>query len=228
MRKSLVTLLIVGAITLGLPTDGSAQAGKSSSLFGQIVDATGRGSSGRTIELVSNGIVVGMTTSNSDGHFSFALSGAGTYVVRTFVKGHAAGVRVSVVPGENPPMALLVLPSAATTSAQVGVLISNSISVLTSLASVTLSTATAAIVTQIKQREDDEILASPQTAQQTAQVLNTIIQQISPGAPLVTVNPTTGAIVIPPGLTPGLGGLTPDIISAITDVATNVPTGSGH
>lgn len=225
MRGSIATLLIALTVTFGIPAVGSAQAGRSAMLNGQIVDAGGRGSSGRTVELISEGMVVGMTTSTADGHFSFAIGGAGSYIVRTIVNGHPAGIRVSVVKGQNPPMALLVLPSAVTASAQAGVLISGAISTLTSVASVSVSLATAAIVTQIEEKNDDEILASPETKQLTVQALNQIIQQITPGAPAITIS-STGAIVIPPSLstTPGF---TPAVIGAIQQVVTNVPTASG-
>lgn len=225
MRKSIVALLVAFTMTLGLPTVGSAQTGKAGNLFGQIVDATGRGSSGRTVELVNDGMVVGMTTSSYDGHFTFAVGGSGTYVVRTIVNGHPAGVRVSVVRGQNPPMALLVLPSIATSSAQAGVLISSGLSSLASLASVTLSTAAAAFVTNIAEKNDAEILADPDTTLKTVAILNQIIQQISPGAPPITIS-AGGTIVVPPGLGAVINN--PGIVTAINNVVINVPTGSGH
>jgi len=225
MRRSFASLLIALSLTLGLPAVGSAQSGRSALLNGQIVDATGRGSSGRSVELINDGIVVGMTTSSYDGHFSFAVGGSGSYVVRTFVNGHPAGVRVSVVSGQTPPMALLVLPSAATSSAQAGALISGSLSALASAASVTVSAATAAIVTSIAAKNDDEILSNPETKQQTVVALNAIIQQISPGAPPVTLS-SNGTIVIPPTLATTINN--PGIITAINNVVINVPTGSGH
>jgi len=225
MRKSIAVLLIALSVTLGMPTVASAQAGRSALLNGQIVDAGGRGSSGRSVELISDGMVVGMTTSSVDGHFSFAIGGAGTYIVRTIVNGHPAGIRVSVVKGQNPPMALLVLPSAVTASAQAGVLISGGLSALASVASVTVSLATAAIVTQLEEKDDDQILNSAETRELTVRALNLIVQQISPGAPAITIS-ATGAIVIPPGLA-ATPGFTPAIIGAIQQVVVNVPTGSG-
>jgi hypothetical protein len=45
MRKSFASLLIAVSMMFGLPALGSAQAGRSDILHGQIVDAAGRGSS---------------------------------------------------------------------------------------------------------------------------------------------------------------------------------------
>jgi hypothetical protein len=229
MRRSFATLLIAVSIMFGMPALGNAQAGRSDILHGQIVDAAGRGSSGRAVELISEGMVVGMTTSSFDGRFSFAVGGSGSYVVRTFANGHPAGIRISVVRGQNLPMALLVLPSVATSSAQVGAVISGAVSTLTSLASVVAVGITSSVVTNITEKKDDEILASPEAKQDLVAVLNQIVQALTPAgqtAPVITFNPQTGAIVIPPG---GLGnsGIPADVVTAINNVVINVPAGSG-
>jgi hypothetical protein len=221
MRRSIASLLIALSVTFGLPIVGSAQVGRSATLFGQIVDVAGRGSSGRTIELVRGDRVVAITTSNSDGQFSFAVAGgAGTYIVRTFVNGHPAGVRVSVVDGENPRMALLVLPSAATASPQIGVFISTAASALASGISLATSVAVTALATSVSKKDDDEILASPETKAQVLLLLQDIVQQIVPGQTFVPGQP----FVLPPGfqVPPGFA----DIIDAIQQIATNVPAAS--
>jgi hypothetical protein len=221
MRRSIATLLIALSVTFGLPAVGSAQVARSATLFGQIVDVAGRGSSGRTVELVRGGVVVGMATSNHDGQFSFAVSGAsGTYVVRTFVNGHTAGVRISVVGGENPPMALLVLPSAATSSPQIGVFISTAASALASGISLATSVAVTALATQVSEKNDGEILADPATKAQVLELLRDIVQQIAPGQTFTPGQPFVPipGVPIPPGLF--------DFIAIIDQIATNVPAAS--
>lgn len=222
MRRSFASLLIALSVTLGMPAVGSAQAGRSALLNGQIVDAGGRGSSGRTVELISDGMVVGMTTSSADGHFSFAVGGSGLYVVRTIVNGHPAGVRVSVVRGENPPMALLVLPSAATSSAQIGVLISSGLNVLVAAGTVAASTLTSTLVTTISEKKDDEILADPVVKQQALALLVNVISQVT-GQSVASINAgLAGGGTLPttiPGIPPGL-------VTAINAIITNTPVGS--
>src|SRR5689334_6329661 len=86
MRKSLISMLAVAAVALVFPSVGSAQgSARSTTLIGQVVDAGGRGSSGRVVELVSDGVVVGTTRSGYTGEFMFAVGSAGSYTVRTIV-----------------------------------------------------------------------------------------------------------------------------------------------
>jgi hypothetical protein len=221
MRRSIAALLIALSVTFGLPAVGSAQAGRSATVFGQIIDVAGRGSSGRNIELVRGDRVIAVTTSNSDGQFSFAVaSGSGTYIVRTFVNGHPAGVRVFVVDGENPRMALLVLPSAATASPQIGVFISTAASALASGISLATSVAVTALATQVSEKNDGEILADPATKAQVLELLRDIVQQIAPGQTFTPGQPfiPIPGVAIPPGLF--------EFIAIIDQIATNVPVAS--
>lgn len=225
MRKSIANLLIAFSITLGLPAVGSAQAGKAGNLFGQIVDATGRGSAGRTVELVSDGMVVGMTTSSADGHFTFAVGSSGSYIVRTIVNGHPAGIRIAVTSGQNPPMALLVLPSAATSSPQIGVLISGGINGLIAAGTIAATTLTTQLVTTVSEKKDAEILADPEVKAQAQQVLIQVIAQVTGQ----TVQQIQTQVTNNGGTLPaGLPGVPPGLVTAVNAIITNTPIGSGH
>jgi hypothetical protein len=220
MRKSLTSMLAVAAIALGFPTVGNAQSsGRSTTLIGQVVDAGGRGSSGRTVELVSDGVVVGTTTSTYTGQFMFAVGSAGSYVVRTMVNGHPAGIRVAVRAGENPPMALLVLPSTAAASYQ-GIFISTAINAAVSAASAGATITVSAVATQLAQKNDDELLSDPATQAQVIQVLQQIVQQLAPAGTTITFTP--GQAITIPGLPPDLQ----QVVQAINAINTNIPAGS--
>jgi hypothetical protein len=215
MRKSLAATLAVAALALGFPTVGSAQSmGKSTTLIGQVVDAGGRGSSGRTVELVSDGVVVGTTTSTYTGQFMFAVGSAGSYVVRTMVNGHPAGIRVAVRTGENPPMALLVLPSMATVSMQAGVAISAAVNAAVAAGVTASSVVIGGVVTNVSEKNDEELLASPETRAAVISVLQDIVQQLT-GQPFTPGQPITN-----------VPGLSQDLQQLITQINNNVPAGS--
>lgn len=112
MRKSLAVLLSILTLALGAPMVGIAQAPRSTSVSGQVVDTGGRGAAGSRLELVSDSMVVATTMSTTDGHFSFPGVPLGSYVVRTYVNGQPIGIRVTATAG-SPASALLVLPSVA-------------------------------------------------------------------------------------------------------------------
>lgn len=222
MRTSLATLLIVLSVTFGMPAVGSAQA-RSAMLNGQIVDATGRGAAGRSVELISDGMVVGMTTSGGDGHFSFAVGGSGMYIVRTIVNGHPAGIRVSVVKGQNPPMALLVLPTAATSSTQIGAFISTGLSALVSVSTIAAAAVTSTLVTTIAEQKDEEILADPLVKAQAQAVLVSVIAQVTG----VTPAQVQQQIQNNGGQLPaGLPGVPAGLVTAINAIINNTPIGS--
>jgi hypothetical protein len=61
--------------------------------------------------------VVQSTTTGVSGNWSFTNVAAGDYVVRMILNDQAAGIRVSVVPGQTVSNALIVTPSAAAPSA---------------------------------------------------------------------------------------------------------------
>lgn len=223
MRRSIASLLIAFTAMLGMPAVSSAQAGRSALLNGQIVDAAGRGSSGRTVELISDGMVVGMTTSSADGHFSFAVGGSGSYIVRTIVNGHPAGIRVSVVRGQNPPMALLVLPSFATSSPQIGVFISSGINALVAAGTIAATTLTNTLVTNVSEKKDEEILADPVKKAEAQQALISVIAQVT-NVPIAQLQ---AQIALNGGTVPaGLPGVPPGLITAVNAIITNTPIGS--
>ena len=225
MRKSLISLVTAMSMLLAMPTVGLAQIGKSASLFGQIVDATGRGAAGKTVELVSDGVVVGMTTSSADGHFTFAVGSSGTYVVRTIVNGHPAGIRVAVTSGKNPPMALLVLPSLATSSPQIGVLISGGINGLIAAGTIVASTVTTQLVTSVSEKKDEEILADPQVKAQAQQALIQVIAQVTgQTVQQIQTQVTNNGGTLPTNIPGAPAGL----VTAINAIITNTPIGSGN
>jgi hypothetical protein len=225
MRKSLISLVTALSMLFAMPAVSIAQVGKSASLFGQIVDATGRGAAGKTVELVSEGVVVGMTTSSADGHFTFAVGSSGSYVVRTIVNGHPAGIRVAVTSGKNPPMALLVLPTFATSSPQIGVLISGGINGLIAAGTIVASTVTSSLVTLVSEKKDEEILADPETKAQAQAALIQVIAQITNQTP----QQVQQQVVNNGGTLPaGLPGVPAGLVTAVNAIITNTPVGSGN
>jgi hypothetical protein len=86
-------------------------------ITGQAVDAAGRAVISERVDLVQGGVVVQSTTTGVSGNWSFTNVAAGDYVVRMMVNDQAAGIRVSVVPGQTVSNALIVTPSAAAPSA---------------------------------------------------------------------------------------------------------------
>lgn len=230
MFRSLRLLVAVLSIAIVFPSLGSAQS-RSTTLLGQIVDAGGRGSAGRHVELVSDGVVVGTTTTSYDGRFMFAVS-TGSFVVRTMINGHVAGTRVSVGTGGSAPMALIVLPSAVTSSPQIGAAVSTGISALASISSVAATAVTSTLVTSISTKNDDEILASPTTQQQVVDLIRSIVAQVT-GVPLAQVPTATtisGIANVISNLPAGSVPLPAAVVTVVNNIATNQPTGSltGH
>ncbi len=188
-RRHVVVLLAV-ALALGVPVPGMAQGRSLSAakIHGQIVDAGGRGALGIRVELVKNSLVVTTTLSTTDGHFNFTDVPVGQYVVRTVVNGHPAGVRVSVAPGDADVPALIVLPSLAKASAQVGAAVAGTLSgVLNGVATViavTVTTIGNAVYVQGQTEEDQAKLEQVQ-----GQAQNLLIQL---GNQIIAANPQPG------------------------------------
>lgn len=153
MRRPLAVLL-AAIVLMGTPIVAAAQA-PTSTLRGQVVDAGGRGASAVRVELVRDNMVVATIMSTTDGHFSFPGLPAGTYVVRTTVNGQPMGVRATVTAGEVPATALLVLPSLATASPQIGALIGG---VLGSVSSVAVTAVTSVLIVNVAENGDLEYL----------------------------------------------------------------------
>jgi hypothetical protein len=112
-----VGLFVVLTLAIGAPFVGADPS--AATVLGQLVDAGGRGAVGRSVELVRDGAVVATTVTAVGGEFMFVGIAPGSYVVRTMVNNHAAGLKVSVNAGETAPVTV-VLPSLATASPAVG------------------------------------------------------------------------------------------------------------
>ncbi len=213
MRKTLAVLL-AAIVLMGTPIVGIAQA-PSSTLRGQVVDAGGRGASAVRVELVRDNMVVSTIMSSTDGHFSFPGVPAGNYIVRTMVNGQPTGVRATVTAGETPATALLVLPSLATASPQLGAAFG---SILSSALSVATSAVTSALVVVAAENGDVEYLYV--TLDQSLNALITLITAVptAPGAPpafgnipIVPVAPPPTNFV-PPVINLPPGGVPPGVI----------------
>ena len=117
MRQVVTGLLVLLTVTIGAPMVGADPS--AATLIGQVVDAGGRGSVGRSVELVRDGAVVSTAVTAASGEFQFAGIAPGSYVVRTMVNNQPAGTRISVNAGQSIPVTV-VLPSLATASPQIG------------------------------------------------------------------------------------------------------------
>lgn len=213
-----LALLLAAIVLMGTPIAGVAQT-PTSTLRGQVVDAGGRGASAVRVELVRDNMVVATIMSTTDGHFSFPGLPTGAYVVRTTVNGQPTGVRATVTAGEAPATALLVLPSLATASPQIGALIGG---VLGSVSSVAVSAVTSVLVVNVAENGDLEYLYT--TLDDSLLALIQLNAQVPtpPGSapafgnvPIFPVAPPPADLgpIAPPALPPG--GIPPGIIIII-------------
>lgn len=173
MRRLIAVSLTALMLTLGLPLVGTAN-GTAASVFGQVVDAGGRGSSATTVELLRNGAVIGSTVTSFDGRFSMNGITPGTYVVRTMVNGRPSGVQVSLKAGESAPV-LVVLPSMVTAQAQAqfASLLAN---LSTTLAGTTMATVVSAAAAEAASAQDDELVEDSVKNESTLNVLLAALQ----------------------------------------------------
>ncbi|HWI19895.1 MAG TPA: carboxypeptidase-like regulatory domain-containing protein [Vicinamibacterales bacterium] len=142
MRRLIASSLAALMLTLGVPLIGAAN-GTAASVFGQVVDAGGRGAAGTTVDLLQNGAVLSSTVTTFDGRFTMNGIAPGTYVVRTLVNGRPAGVQVSLKAGQSAPV-VVVLPSMVTAAAQ-----AQFASLLANLATTVAGTTMATVVTEL-------------------------------------------------------------------------------
>lgn len=173
MRRFIASSLTAVMLTLGVPLIGSAN-GTAASVMGQVVDASGRGSSGMTVELLKDGAMLGSTVSGADGRFTMNGIAPGTYVVRTMVQGRQAGVQVSLKAGESAPV-VVVLPSMVTAAAQ-----AQFASILANLSTTLAGTTMATVVTEVAaqaQQASDEQKVEDAVANQT--VLTTLLSALN-------------------------------------------------
>lgn len=119
-RTRLVCVLAILTTIFLIPTGLLAQS-PSTLVSGRAVDASGRGVAHQRVELVQHASVVRTVTTDVIGDWSFAGVPPGDYVVRMNIKGHIAGVRVTVTAGQMVTGTLIVLPTAAV-APQLGVI----------------------------------------------------------------------------------------------------------
>ena len=126
MRKAGVFVLILGLMSLGTPAGLFAQAAQQGSIAGEALDAGGRPLANIPVELLQAvagqpvGGAVQTTTTDSRGAWTFTNVEAGDYVVRILASGQVAGIPVVVTAGVAVTGQLIVAPSLATTSLQLG------------------------------------------------------------------------------------------------------------
>lgn len=219
MRRLIASSLSALLLTLGVPLAGTAN-GTAASVFGQLVDAGGRGSSGMTVELLKNGATIGSTVSGSDGRFTMNGIAPGTYVVRTVVNGQPAGVQVTLKPGETAPV-IVVLPSMVTAAAQAQLasLLANLSTTLAGVAGATV--VTEAVESAAADADEDEIvdaLQSGQLVQVLAQALASVSANLTPAQQTAIANTLTQIVAsLPSGADQQVAQ---DIGAALTAVST--------
>jgi hypothetical protein len=222
MRRFIASSFVALMLTLGLPFVGTAN-GTAASVFGQVVDAGGRGSGGTRVELLMYGAAVGTTTTSSDGRFIFSGIVPGTYVVRAMVKGQPAGLQVSLKAGESAPL-LVVLPSMVTAQAQVQLasLLANLSTTLAGVAGATV--VTEAVAEAAEDEDNDKIVDAIENntiVTVLAQAIASVSGSLSPQQQ-AAISITLGQIIasLPPSAPP-------EVAQELQVALTAVQTGQG-
>lgn len=155
-RKPLIFALAFVTAAFWMPAGLLAQT-PSGLVSGRAVDASGRGVANQRVELVQNTLVVSTVTTDVMGDWSFAGVAPGDYVVRMNIKGHIAGVRVSVASGQMLTGTLIVVPTAVV-APQLGVIanLTNLITTLAPTAAAAVTSAATAVVADVKTTVIDE------------------------------------------------------------------------
>jgi hypothetical protein len=168
MRRLIASSLAAVALMLGMPVLGTAN-GTAASVFGQVVDAGGRGSAATTVELLQNGALITTTVTSFDGRFTMNGITPGNYIVRASVNGRPAGVQVSLKAGESAPV-LVVLPSMVTAAAQAqfASLLAN---LSTTVAGTTMATVVSELAAIAQEAADEERIEDAVANGQTITVL---------------------------------------------------------
>lgn len=206
MRRLVAASLAALMLMFGVPVVGIAN-GSGATVLGQVVDAGGRASSGKTVELVLNGAVISVAVTTADGRFTFNSIAPGTYQVRTMVNNQPAGVQLSLKAGEA-AQAVVVLPSMATSAAQAQ-FASLLASLSTTVAGTAMATVVAELAAQAQQAADEgkiessiangAILQTLLTALQNAGTTLTPAQQGAVVGTLVQI-----AVSLPPSTPPAI------------------------
>lgn len=202
MRKAMTLAAAVALVaSFGVPTATFAQTSLwASSISGRTVNATGRAIGSQRVELVRGTLIVGVTTTNGSGDWSFRDVAPGDYVVRMNVGGKIAGVRVTVGTGQAVAGTLIVVPTASV-SPQLGAaaagLLSNLASVLPTVAAATVSAGTAVGIDTEEESLNPEIIQAIVNALPPAERLEfaqQVVAALAANPQVVANNPAVAAL----------------------------------